>query len=165
MTPWGFIIFENVFVFGRSTFKHFQKKYNDYMLSNEIKVKPYNKGLGVGPVLLFVFLSSCLLYNVDASSFIIDYAAEKPYMIEFILCPWDTFWSARFIVIHYTPIAGYYKAENPSDFEQGDWGLPFDLKIHQCFIIIWWLWFIKKVALNLFRQVKDFFLLDEKSNS
>ena len=156
MTPIGFYIIEICFLYGFAIVKYFYIKYGNYTISNEIKVKSYNKGFSSRPIILFIFINSCILFNVDASSFIIDYDWTKPYMIEFLIRPWDKFLTSAFHPTMFNPFMKNYYVEDRYKYDQGDWGLPFDLKLHQFFIVLWWFWLFNKVALNLVRQYKKF---------
>ena len=156
MTLTGWFFLQNWYAYGLIVFTYVYVKYGDYMVSENIKVKPYNKGFSNAPILLFVFFNSCILFNVDASSFFIDHGWSKPFLIEFLVKPWDKFWTAGFFRPIFVPFLGEYDVEDCYEYDQGDWGLPFNLNIHQFFICLWWYWLFVKLVLNLIKQYKEF---------
>lgn len=156
MTLTGWFFLQNWYAYGFILFTYLYVKYGNYMISEGIQVKSYNKGFSSGPIILFVFLNSCFLFNVDASSFFIDHGWTKPYMIEFLFRPWDKFWTTAFFRAMFNSFMGDYDVEECYEYDQGDWGLPFSLKLHQFIICLWWFWLFNKVVLNLIKQYKEF---------
>ena len=156
MTSTVLFLIQNCFIYSFIIFSYFYIKYDKYTVSKEIQVKPFNRGFSSAPIILFVFINSCFLFNLDASSFFIDHGLTKPYMIEFWIRPWDKFWTAAFYRAMFNSFMGDYDVEDCYEYDQGDWGLPFDLKLHQFLISIWWFWLFKKVILNLKKQYKEF---------
>lgn len=123
--------------------------YNKYNVDNNIVVQPYNMGVTLKSIVLFLFLNSCYLVLMDSPDFVIDYSQMDPYLVEF---------PSEIQKLFISPINDFYLINNYCDYKESGWGLFFNVKTHKFLIYIWWLWVLRKVIFCFKKEYKDIFI-------